>query len=82
MRGRLIAITWVAAAMLLSACGQYGRLVRPADQAGPPAPSGEERAPTTEEQTTPSAQSRPRRSDEVLRQSQERPADEFDLPPS
>lgn len=82
MRGPIAAITLISAAMLLAGCGQYGRLVRPSDQAGPPVPAGEARPPTTEEQTTPSAQSRPRRSDEVLRQSQEREADEFDLPPS
>ncbi len=70
------------AMLLVAACGQSGQLVRNPASPGPAVPTGEARAPTAAEQTTPNAQSRPRRSDEVLKQSQEREADEFDLPPS
>ena len=72
----------VLATMALSGCGQYGDLARATDVPGPPIPTGETVQPTAAEQTKPSIQARPRRSDEVLRQSQEREADEFDLPPS
>lgn len=68
--------------LLVAACGQSGQLVRNPSAPGPAVPTGEQRAPTAAEQTTPSVQSRPRRSDEVLKQSQEREPDEFDLPPS
>lgn len=79
LRGALLAgvIT-----LSLMGCGQRGELVRSPGESGPAVPSGEPRAPTSAEQTTPTTQARPQRSDEVLRQSEERESDEFDLPPS
>ncbi len=70
------------AAVGLAGCGQYGKLARVEPAPGPPVPTGESEQPSSEQQTKPTIQARPRRSDEVLRQSQEREADEFDLPPS
>lgn len=80
---RTVALALLTSGLLfLAGCGQSGQLVRNPASPGPAVPTGEERAPTAAEQTTPSVQSRPRRSDEVLKQSEEREADEFDLPPS
>jgi|CXWL01.1.fsa_nt_gi hypothetical protein len=65
----------------VSGCGQSGDLVRSAGEAGPSIPAGEPAPPTAEQQTTASTQARPQRSDEVLRRSEERQSDEYDLPP-
>ena len=67
--------------LALAACGQRSDLVRSAGERGPAIPTGERTAPTFADQTTPTIQARPERSDEVLRQSEERKADPFDLPP-
>ena len=67
--------------LALTACGQRSDLVRSAGERGPAIPTGERVAPNFADQTTPTIQARPERSDEVLRQSEERKADPFDLPP-
>ena len=77
---RLVVATLVAAA-LLGACGAKEDLKPPANQPAPAIPVGAKRAPTTEELTTPDAQARPARSDELLKRSEQREPDDFDLPP-
>ena len=66
---------------LLAACGSKADLKAPAGQPAPAVPVGATRAPTTEELTTPDAQARPARSDELLKRSEQREPDDFDLPP-
>jgi predicted small lipoprotein YifL len=65
----------------LAACGQKADLKPSAGDPPPTIPLGATRAPTTEELTTPSVQARPTRSDELLKRSEERAPDDFDLPP-
>ncbi|MDZ3832265.1 MAG: hypothetical protein U0S50_10655 [Sphingopyxis sp.] len=65
----------------LAACGAKADLKPPANQPAPSIPVGASRAPTTEELTTPDAQARPARSDELLKRSEKREPDDFDLPP-
>ncbi len=77
-----LALMCAAAALALSACGQRGDLVRAPAEPGPAVPTGETVAPAFPELTSPSAQARPERSDEVLRRSEERSDDEYDLPPA
>jgi len=77
---RLI-MTTLAATALLGACGSKEDLKPVAGQPAPEIPVGATRAPTTEELTTPDAQARPARSDELLKRSEQRKPDDFDLPP-
>ncbi|MBK6411948.1 hypothetical protein [Sphingopyxis sp.] len=77
---RLIIAT-IAASALLGACGSKEDLKAVAGQPAPVVPVGAPRAPTTEELTTPDAQARPARSDELLKRSERREPDDFDLPP-
>ena len=67
--------------VLLAACGSKEDLKPLAGQPAPAIPLGASRAPTTEELTTPDAQARPARSDELLKRSEQRQPDDFDLPP-
>ena len=67
--------------VLLAACGSKADLKSVAGQPAPAVPVGATRAPTTEELTTPDAQARPTRSDELLKRSEQRQPDDFDLPP-
>ena len=71
----------LAAAALLGACGAQEDLKPPANHPAAVVPIGANRAPTTEELTTPDAQARPARSDELLKRSEQREPDDFDLPP-
>ena len=71
----------LAAAALLGACGAKEDLKPPTNQPAAVVPIGANRAPTTEELTTPDAQARPARSDELLKRSEQREPDDFDLPP-
>lgn len=80
IRTKLLLGTMLAIA--LAGCGRRADLTYPIGAPGPAVPTGETRAPTPAELMTPSAQARPMRSDELLKQSEERQADEFDLPPS
>jgi hypothetical protein len=65
----------------LAACGQKADL-KPYEGDPPPViPVGATTPPTTKELTTPSAQARPARSDELFNRSEERAPDDFDLPP-
>ncbi|OHD07498.1 hypothetical protein [Sphingopyxis sp. RIFCSPHIGHO2_12_FULL_65_19] len=71
----------IAATALLGACGSKEDLKPVAGQPAAAIPVGATRAPTTEELTTPDAQARPARSDELLKRSEQREPDDFDLPP-
>ena len=69
-------------ALLLTGCGKAATL-KPAEGAGlPPAPYGATATPTADQLVTPPAQARPNRADELLRSSQDRRDDEFDIPPN
>ena len=69
------------ATIILAACGNRGALQPAKGEALPPAIYGEAKAPSGEEWLIPSTQAMPERSDELLRRSEERQDDEFDLPP-
>lgn len=68
--------------LALAACGQRAELTRP--EGSPPVPkaAAATAAPTTSELLTPRPQEKPDRSEEILRQSDERRDDRFDLPPA
>ena len=65
----------------LAGCGSAVGLKPPPGGALPVAPYGAATQPTAPQLVTPTPQQRPQRSDELLRSSQERRANEFDLPP-
>jgi hypothetical protein len=71
----------LGALMGLGACGSAAGLQPPKGQALPVAPYGAKATPTPDQLLTPTPQARPKRSDELLRQSQERRGDDFELPP-
>lgn len=65
----------------LAGCGARGKLKLPEGEAPPPAAYGTTATPTPDALTTATTQQRPQRSDELLRNSEERPNDPFQLPP-
>ena len=65
----------------LAACGSREPLRAAEGQTLPPKAAMASRAPTTDELLTPSAIARPERVDELLRRSEPRLDDRFDLPP-
>lgn len=68
-------------AVLLAGCGaSRGLKPEPGEQL-PVAPYGATATPQPGDLLTPGTQARPGRSDELLRNSEERRSDEFDLPP-
>lgn len=71
----------LAALVLLSGCGAAGKLQPAPGKELPVAPYGAKVVPTATELTTPTNQARPQRSDELLRNSEERRSDEFSPPP-
>jgi hypothetical protein len=74
-------LTALTLALLLGACGKVGPL-EPRAGAGAPAKAyGAEAVADAETLTTPSVQARPGRSDELIRRSERRTDDPFDLPP-
>lgn len=81
MANSRLVIAVFAATALLGACGSKEDLKPAAGQPAAAIPVGAKRAPTTEELTTPDAQARPARSDELLKRSEQREPDDFDLPP-
>jgi hypothetical protein len=81
MAAKHLIIVGIAAVALLGACGSKEDLKPVAGQPAPVIPVGATRAPTTQELTTPDAQARPARSDELLKRSEQRETDDFDLPP-
>ena len=70
-----------AGTVMLAACGNRGTLEPPKGQSLPPPVYGEATAPTGEQLLEPSTQAQPERSDELLRRSEKRQDDKFDLPP-
>ena len=68
--------------LALSACGSAVGLRPPEGTKLPVAPYGATATPTPPELVTPTPQQRPQRSDELLRSSEKRRSDEFDLPPT
>ena len=75
----------IAASLLvlaLAGCGSKKDLFRPEGDPVPVKPATDIDALTSEEMITPSEQSRPERADEILRRSEKRQDDRFDLPPT
>ncbi|QJB69437.1 hypothetical protein [Parasphingorhabdus halotolerans] len=71
----------VAGTIILTACGNRGALEPVEGSSLPPPVYGEATAPTGDELLIPSTQAQPERSDELLRRSEKRQDDKFDLPP-
>ncbi len=72
----------IAAALLgLAACGKVGPLVPAAGQSLPVKPMMATHRPNAAELLAYTTQARPERVDELMRRSQPRKADRFDLPP-
>lgn len=71
----------IGAALALGACGSVGDLKPPPGQPLPVKPKLATTTPTPEELLTPPAIARPVRVDEILRRSEPRRPDRFDLPP-
>ena len=69
------------ATLVLAACGNRGALEPAKGETLPPPVYGEMETPSGEDLLVPSSQAMPERSDELLRRSEERQGDEFDLPP-
>ncbi len=78
---RHIGLAMVALALALSACGGRQPLKPLTDQKLPAIPVGATTAPTAAQLTDPSTQAQPERNVELLRQSEKRTDDPFDLPP-
>jgi predicted small lipoprotein YifL len=76
---KLLALALLAA---LAACGSKKPLTRPAGDPVPPTPYAAETAPNSDAMVAPDSQSRPDRSDEVLKRSERRDDDRFSLPPT
>jgi len=72
----------VGLALALAGCGAAKELQPAAGQSLPPAPFGAPTPPTAAQLITPTTQQRPQRSDELLKNSEQRRSDEFDLPPN
>ena len=71
----------IVAPLALTGCGSAVGLKPPPGGTLPPAPYGATVQPTPTQLVTPTPQQRPQRSDELLTNSEQRRADEFDLPP-
>lgn len=71
----------LAVALSLAACGKVGDLEPRTGQSLPPKAYGQTSTPSAEALSTPSVQARPGRSDELLRRSERREDDPFDLAP-
>lgn len=68
--------------LALAGCGAAKQLKPPPGKILPVAPYGARATPTPPQLLTPTTQQRPQRSDELLKNSEERRSDQFDLPPS
>ena len=68
--------------VLLAACGKQGDLTPVPPRTPPTAPKGVEPAPTAEQMLVLPPQSAPARVDDPISNSQARPADRFNLPPT
>lgn len=67
--------------LALASCGAREELQPAPGEGMPVAPAMARSEPTTDELLTPSPEQRPERIDELLRRSEEREDDPFDLPP-
>ncbi len=72
---------WLLIAPLIAGCGLREPLQPVEGQSARPAPAAMNRPLTTEEMMTPPSIARPQRVDELLRRSEERTDDRFDMPP-
>ena len=72
----------LGAALILSGCGASKGLTPRKGEALPPAPYAAAKPLTATELLTPGNQARPERSDELLKGSEDRRSDDFDLPPN
>jgi len=79
MNSRLIIAT--TGLMLLAGCGQREELKPAPGHAMPPKPVMSAAQPTVDDLLAPPVETRPGRSDDALRRSEERPDDRFNLPP-
>ena len=68
--------------LLLAACGKQGRLTPVPPRGAPVAPVGVSIAPTAEDMLVLPPQAAPARVDDPVSNSQARPADQFNLPPT
>ncbi len=82
MMRHLQAAMLLPAVLPMAGCGSSVGLKPPAGQPLPVAPYGATPTPTPDDLLTPTTQQRPERSTELLRNSDERRSDEFDLPPA
>lgn len=82
MRKPFAVLTMLALGAALAACGSKKPLARPAGDPVPAKPATAETAPDSDALVTPDSQARPDRNDEVLKRSQRRQDDRFDLPPT
>ncbi|MGC6330515.1 hypothetical protein [Rhizorhabdus sp. FW153] len=78
---RYAACAAAIALLLLAGCGKRDVLRPPEGKALPSKPATAATQPTVQDLLTPPVESRPVRSDDVLRRSEERPDDRFNLPP-
>ena len=67
--------------LALAGCGSAGNLHPAPGEALPVAPYGATATPTPAQLVQPTSQQRPQPVDELLKRSEERRSDEFDLPP-
>jgi predicted small lipoprotein YifL len=74
-------VALIALALGLTACGKVGDLEPRSGNSLPPKALGQKSAQAAEALTMPSAQARPGRTDELLRRSERREDDPFDVPP-
>ena len=72
----------LGAALILTGCGASKGLAPRKGEALPVAPYGAAKPLTAAELLTASNQARPERSDELLKGSEDRRSDDFDLPPN
>ncbi|MCA1748122.1 MAG: hypothetical protein ABR601_01610 [Parasphingopyxis sp.] len=75
------AVTLAALSLTLASCGAREALQPAPGEGMPVAPAMARGEPTTDDLLSPSAEQRPERVDELLRRSEEREDDPFDLPP-
>ena len=73
--------TIIGGALLLASCGQRAALEPPPGQPLPVKPLMASTTPTPEELLTPPAYANPERVDELIKRSEPRRSDRFDLPP-
>jgi hypothetical protein len=75
------ALLMIAALAALAGCGSREGLRPAPGKSFPPKPAMAATVPTVDDLLTPPPEAQPKRSDELLRKSQERPDDRFNLPP-